>query len=601
MTKSSDGPIILAIDVGSTLTKLAVIAPVDGRARLIADLAAPTTYRRPYQDVAVALRSLLRRLERDTGWRLVDERGALRKSENMSVVVSASAPPPLTIAVIATAPDRAAAVAERARRLGYGRVLATLSLEGHQGGRDRADAVSQQLAALDKLDPRVIVVEAGTKKQIVRVAALLRAVDEPSRGPRSRLVLFAGPDAVAVDLSDRLPSGTEFRHVGQSGWLQAGFDGLAAHQSLARAYLRAPHGGLPGLDTVLGPGHHESTITSDEGAERVIAFLARARNASVGLLDVGGQSTCALTCRPGPLKTGQSATTGAGSLTRTWVHDADLGTGSGLEGVLQRVSVERIRRWLPFDVDEDAMRDYLGGGQLHDKHVPQDVSQLLIEQAVARECANVVRAGGSPVHLDLLIATGGIARQPRLGHVALLLLDTFQPVGPTRLLVDAASLLPRLGALAGINSPAALSVLQHDTLVDVGPVLSVTGQGREGETVARVHVQELDRGAPSRAYDIRFGTITVAPLAPGQRAEVRVSAERKFGIVLPSPAAPAASAPSGRREGSVELSGGVLGLIIDARGRPLAIPDDVTRRQARIMDWLQATDAVPSDVFSRLG
>jgi len=36
-----------------------------------------------------------------------------------------------------------------------------------------------------------------------------------------------------------------------------------------------------------------------------------------------------------------------------------------------------------------------------------------------------------------------------------------------------------------------------------------------------------------------------------------------------------------------EVEGGILGIIIDARGRPLRLPKDETQRQAHIRQWLE--------------
>jgi len=46
-----------------------------------------------------------------------------------------------------------------------------------------------------------------------------------------------------------------------------------------------------------------------------------------------------------------------------------------------------------------------------------------------------------------------------------------------------------------------------------------------------------------------------------------------------------------------EVEGGAVGIIIDARGRPLALPPDRERRQARVLQWLQATRAYPQLSF----
>jgi hypothetical protein len=40
-----------------------------------------------------------------------------------------------------------------------------------------------------------------------------------------------------------------------------------------------------------------------------------------------------------------------------------------------------------------------------------------------------------------------------------------------------------------------------------------------------------------------------------------------------------------------------VGIIIDARGRPLDIPDAPAKRQAKLLQWLEATRAYPQFSF----
>jgi len=39
---------------------------------------------------------------------------------------------------------------------------------------------------------------------------------------------------------------------------------------------------------------------------------------------------------------------------------------------------------------------------------------------------------------------------------------------------------------------------------------------------------------------------------------------------------------------TVPVEGGVVGLVIDARGRPIAVPTDQTARVAKLQEWLKA-------------
>ena len=46
-----------------------------------------------------------------------------------------------------------------------------------------------------------------------------------------------------------------------------------------------------------------------------------------------------------------------------------------------------------------------------------------------------------------------------------------------------------------------------------------------------------------------------------------------------------------RARAAEEIDGGLVGLIIDARGRPLDLPGNDKERQARLLQWMQAIGA----------
>ena len=49
------------------------------------------------------------------------------------------------------------------------------------------------------------------------------------------------------------------------------------------------------------------------------------------------------------------------------------------------------------------------------------------------------------------------------------------------------------------------------------------------------------------------------------------------------------------KEIEAEVYGGVVGVIIDARGRPLVIPEDNSARVDKLVNWYKAMDLYPLD------
>jgi hypothetical protein len=53
------------------------------------------------------------------------------------------------------------------------------------------------------------------------------------------------------------------------------------------------------------------------------------------------------------------------------------------------------------------------------------------------------------------------------------------------------------------------------------------------------------------------------------------------------------------RELNTTIEGGVVGIILDGRGRPLALPDDLTLRQDKLREWIRSLEMYPGRVLER--
>jgi len=82
--------------------------------------------------------------------------------------------------------------------------------------------------------------------------------------------------------------------------------------------------------------------------------------------------------------------------------------------------------------------------------------------------------------------------------------------------------------------------------------------------------------------DIKFGQMLVIPLPDGERAEFSIQPKSGFDV------------GEGRgKRAQVEVTGGIVGIIIDARGRPLQLPQDTDHRVRRLQEWSAALNTYP--------
>jgi hypothetical protein len=126
-----------------------------------------------------------------------------------------------------------------------------------------------------------------------------------------------------------------------------------------------------------------------------------------------------------------------------------------------------------------------------------------------------------------------------------------------------------------------VSLTDRDLLrnTPLAAVLVLLGEGSEGTPAAEVELTAVG-GATERVV-VRHGDIARLALPPGHFGQVTVRPGPAVRVGLAAPGETVSS------EGG-DIAGSLLGLVIDARGRPLHLPAEAAARRARIWEWLVA-------------
>jgi len=185
-----------------------------------------------------------------------------------------------------------------------------------------------------------------------------------------------------------------------------------------------------------------------------------------------------------------------------------------------------------------------------------------------------------PLRLDLLVASGGVlSHAPRMIQTAAMLIDAFEPAGFTRLAKDSIFMMPHLGVLASVHRQAALEVFERDCLVWLGDCVAASGQGRWGEPCFDFQLEHPE-GRLTGA--LRVGEMQRIPLGPGQSAQIEVRPSAGFDL----------GGGAGQAQRRV-VHGGTVGLILDARGRPLRLAHERGDGRNPVAGWCHALDLYP--------
>ena len=270
--------------------------------------------------------------------------------------------------------------------------------------------------------------------------------------------------------------------------------------------------------------------------------------------------------------------------------DTQLGLGEPLPQLLKRCKLEDIMRWLPFEFPKQDLLDYIYNKAIHPGLVPTEERTLQIELALARE---LIRAAmkqartGWPRGKDLnstwllpptepIIASGSVlSRTPRPGYAALTLLDALEPTGITTMVLDPHGLSPSLGAASGPVPMLAVHVLESGSYISLGTVVAPIGRTKLGRKILTLHL-EPEHDSEGVAGEVRMGQLAVLPLRQGEYARLTLRPERGIDVGFGGPG----------KAGALRIAGGALGLIIDARGRPLELDRDPVRRREMNEKWL---------------
>jgi MutL protein len=520
----------ILLDVGSAWTKAAVVGRGHGRWRIVAAAAQPTIWG---EDELVAT----------LGSRLA-EVADRRLRERMTRILSA-------------APRISCHTPRRPGRLAVGAVSGELSGEALRHAAESAGwtvvesatmddgrSVAERLRSLQAAEVDAWLLAGGFDEvrpdQALEVAGLVAA----ARGGSSAPVLWAGSAALRGDVSTLFGSDS-VTMVDNARPSADREDPLPLRHVLEDLLQRVVE---PGSQRHLAPA----------AFRRAVAELARSSRRSVLGVDLGARYlTWVLADEEGA----ESRVFASGGI-----------AGSGFTGP---GSAQRVTRSLPHAMDELAVGDTLQNIRARPGTLPQTEDELAIAQAAARLLLTQAAAEeGTLTGIDLIVGAGRtIAGAPRPAHAAQILLDGLRPLGVTQLAIDASGALAPLGALGEEEIAEGLGVLRDDLLTPLGTAV-VCRPGRPGQTAMRVTMHRT--GWPSIGpVEVRGGGLQVLPLGRGQTAEIEVQLEA------------GATLGGGRRarSASAVVSGGSVGVIVDARGAPLQLPRRAEDRRAVLSGW----------------
>src|SRR5689334_20018745 len=608
MSGSKEIRSILATDCGSTTTKAILIEKEGDSYRLVTRGEAPTTVEAPFEDVTRGVLNAVKEVEELRGRKMLDGDRILTPQngdEGVDLYLStSSAGGGLQMMVSGLV---LAMTGESAQRAALGAGAIVMDVIALNDGR----RPHEKIRRMRQLRPDMILLSGGTDggdvRRVTEMAEIIAAAD-----PRARLgagyelpVIYAGNKDAASHVRECLGKVTALSVVPN------------LRPSLERENLRPARDAIHELfmEHVMAhaPGYKKLMtwspvpIMPTPGAVGLIIekVAKRDRMAVVGV-DIGGATTDVFSVFKDP--EGEQTV-----FNRT--VSANLGMSYSVSNVMAEAGISNILRWVPFPVDEVELRNRIKNKMIRPTTIPQTLDDLVVEQAICREALRLsleqhralavglkgrqtardisdtfeqAGSGASLVNLmdlGLLVGSGGVlSHAPRRAQSMLMMIDAFLPEGVTEIAVDSIFMTPQLGVLSTVHEEAATQVFERDCLILLGTCVAPVGTGRAGQPCVTVEMRPESGESLKRA--VAFGEFVKMPMPESGRVTLSVMPDRGFDV----------GAGKGRPV-SRTVRGGVVGLVVDARGRqPFQLPEAAPARIERLRAWNRALDVYPAEI-----
>jgi len=447
---------------------------------------------------------------------------------------------------------RAAALVDVA----HGRPLRVATLASHPGSMERATLRALLAAGVE------IVIGMG-------------AGDARSFGERAQALRDARPDVVVIALADRgetdhlallaeaLRFGCAAQRPAPRIVIASGDDGAIGRATALTTLFETEV--VPDLRTddgrrrlvtrlrALGRG---SGVLRDEALEILARRIAEVRRSSALVVDLTGASTSLVRAEPlAPLLA---------------AHARPLGIGHGADHVVARAGLERVRRWIPWTVDQPTLLERVFNRARWPDAVPTDRESLALEIALAHEALAHTVADASAAGIGALLRsaatillTGRLAALPGVENAVLIAIDALEPTEPASIARDDGDVLLAIAGAVASEDHEPLDRKIREGVIPSAAVLPVT--------TSRRSLVRITSAGSTREERVDRGAFFVVPV--GDQVEV--------------------SGPGVTR---ARIASGPLGLVIDARPRPLSLPVRDAERVPAVSRWYETLGVLAPEV-----
>lgn len=558
----------LSLDIGKSQTQAWLFAQRQGAWAVRGAASVPTILEGDGSQFRKNIQLLLSQIARFDDVRLLDDNGQITNIRRLNgapafISLSMSAGKPIRTALIGLSEAFSIAPLRRLVSLFNCEVVLEVNLQ------DNLNATAQ-LERLLTGDVELYVIgggaNGGAQKALKAAIDNLRLVYHLIPQAIRPQIVYCGNQDLAEYAQNEIEAGLDMHLASNIQTNPGQEDPTLVWKAMLKAFERLRLQQIPGLADVVND-LHTRVIPSDFSAGRMVRFLEQSSENGKGvlMLRVDGDSVSVIAARDHKLN---------GICHQVQVNDAALGVARGFSHQLTDVS---------------SFATYIYNRTLFPDYTPATLEDLSIEQAWTRvrirEALSALQKldpdfGYNP-SLGLTCAyepiiLSGSEMHRALPHQGLMIaLDSILPHGITTILQDENQLLAALGTLAPIEPLLPVQVMDTDVFTNLATIISVDTLASEGQKVLQIEVDEGEQ-TPRLFHKVKTGELKRIETLLNGRTELYLAPEDESDIGMGMPGL----------GGWVGVMDSKVGVVVDARGRPLKLPvDDIARAEA-LRNWL---------------
>jgi hypothetical protein len=570
---------LLGVDIGTVNSRVNLFGISDGKYCLLGNQSTSTSLS-PDLHIGAGVGEAMQALQRQTDQVfLKDSGGILRPVDRIGrgvdqVALVTSAGPRCKTALLGLS---GAGSIRAGKALIESLPLQPVDILGLTSQNDETQAIEK----LIKTRPEIIILaggeDAGAEGPVVRWIEITRTACSLMPNPHQPVVLYAGNPALEATAKRRLEPITRLQIAPNLQPVFGAWDFPPTQSLLEEFILKAWIDKLPGLRRITALTEDLSGL-SVCSTDRMVRYLSQVRRKDVA----DPLKTGVLSINLGGTQTMLSA--GLNGISGTVVDDNfhDLDEASRL------IACQAVKAWSVETVSLEEVDQFLYQQTLIPAWVPETRKELALHrafdrfrlrQSLSRLAENIPWFDYDPhkglcTHFEPIIASGAVlSHDPTHAGILLTLLDGLQPWGITTLVLDRHQLMPLLGKIGEVEPLLPVHLLSTVAFDNLGTVISVVGDLPLGRTALTIQA-ETESGIIFTA-DIHFGTLYRLPVPAGEMAVLDLIPHRQVDVGF-----------GGRGQGGkLKVVGGKLGVVIDARGRPIHLPHEEKARLELLQKW----------------